>query len=728
MTRTAEQREPLHLTVDACVDHIIDTFGSDLRIGMPLGLGKPVPLINALYRRVKADPRLALTIFTALSLEKPSWSSELERRFLQPFVERVWGGVPDLDYVLDLRRGTLPANVRLHEIFFKAGAYRHDAAIQQDFICSNYTHVVRDCSINGNAIFAHIVARRDGSDGRTHYSASCNADTSLKTLRLFGDDQRRGEKRLRIAMVNPSLPYMYGDAEVDGSMYDVIIDSPEGDYPLFSTPRLPVADADHMIGLHVSALVKDGGTLQIGIGALGDAVASALGLRHDHNGVYLQALQASGIAARHGELIAGVGGTAAFDQGLYGSTEMLVDGFLQLYKSGITKRRVYRHAGIQALANQGVLSENQVPPETIERMLEQDLLPPYLTRKEFDLLQHHGLLRDDVRWEDGEIVDGDVRFSAVLERPENRRRLARCLGSGLKNGVVLTGGFFIGPRDFYDTLRTMPEAERRLFEMTGVEVANQLYGDERLRSLQRKDGRFCNAAMKATLLGHIVSDGTEDGCVVSGVGGQYNFVAMAHALEDGRLVMMVKSTRREGSRVLSNIVYNYGHVTIPRHLRDLVVTEYGIADLRGKSDQEVVKAMLNVADSRFQDELLAEAKRHHKLPEDYVIPDQFRQNTPERLAAALKPFKADGAFAPFPFGSDFSRAEMALAGALKALKAAGAQCKPEELAALLRQLPEQPPAGVMPMLHRMQLGAPASAEEFKLQRTTMLALRLAGMM
>jgi hypothetical protein len=34
----------------------------------------------------------------------------------------------------------------------------------------------------------------------------------------------------------------------------------------------------------------------------------------------------------------------------------------------------------------------------------------------------------------------------------------------------------------------------------------------------------------------------------------------------------------------------------------------------------------------------------------------------------------------------------------------------------------------MPMLHRMQLGAPASAEEFKLQRTTMLALRLAGMM
>lgn len=77
----------------------------------------------------------------------------------------------------------------------------------------------------------------------------------------------------------------------------------------------------------------------------------------------------------------------------------------------------------------------------------------------------------------------------------------------------------------------MPEEERRPFEMTDVYVANQLYGDEVLRSLERKNGRFCNTGMKAALLGGIVSDGLEDGTVISGVGGRYNFVSMAHALK-----------------------------------------------------------------------------------------------------------------------------------------------------------------------------------------------------
>src|SRR5437588_7934177 len=61
---------------------------------------------------------------------------------------------------------------------------------------------------------------------------------------------------------------------------------------------------------------------------------------------------------------------------------------------------------------------------------------------------------------------------------------------------------------------------------------------------------------------------------------------MAHALEDGRSILMIRSTKEEDGRLLSNIRWSYGHVTIPRHLRDIVVTEYGIADLRGRSDAE----------------------------------------------------------------------------------------------------------------------------------------------
>ncbi len=104
-------------------------------------------------------------------------------------------------------------------------------------------------------------------------------------------------------------------------------------------------------------------------------------------------------------------------------------------------------------------------------------------------------------------------------------------------------------------------------------------------------------------------DGLDDGRIVSGVGGQYNFVSQAFALPDARSVIALRATREKDGETLSNVVFSYGHQTIPRHLRDIVVTEYGIADLRGKPDAEVVAAMLDITDSRFQAELLARAKK-----------------------------------------------------------------------------------------------------------------------
>ena len=71
---------------------------------------------------------------------------------------------------------------------------------------------------------------------------------------------------------------------------------------------------------------------------------------------------------------------------------------------------------------------------------------------------------------------------------------------------------------------------------------------------------------------------------------------------------MLRATRQSKGRTQSNIRWNYGHTTIPRHLRDLVATEYGVADLRGKTDRNVIAAMLAITDSRFQDELVRQAK------------------------------------------------------------------------------------------------------------------------
>ena len=84
--------------------------------------------------------------------------------------------------------------------------------------------------------------------------------------------------------------------------------------------------------------------------------------------------------------------------------------------------------------------------------------------------------------------------------------------------------------------------------------------------------------MMATLLGAVISDGLENGQVVSGVGGQYNFVAQAFALAGARSVLALEATRQDRSGSVSNI---HGDETIPRHLRDVIVTEYGIADSGG---------------------------------------------------------------------------------------------------------------------------------------------------
>jgi acyl-CoA hydrolase len=258
----------------------------------------------------------------------------------------------------------------------------------------------------------------------------------------------------------------------------------------------------------------------------------------------------------------------------------------------------------------------------------------------------------------------DLGDRDVLARIESE-----CLREHLKGGVVASAGFFLGPGAFYQALRDMPEDERALINMTSVLKVNHLYDDVELDTLQRREARFINSCLMATLTGAVVSDGLENQRVLSGVGGQSDFVNMAHALPDGRSIITLRSTRESGGRTTSNIRFSYGHTTLPRHLRDFVITEYGIADLRGKSDSEVAAAMLNITDSRFQERLLAKARKAGKLPSGYRIPDRFRNNYPETLEKRLSGARSEGLCTAFPFGSDLTKTEQRLSGALKRLSA-----------------------------------------------------------
>ena len=214
--------------------------------------------------------------------------------------------------------------------------------------------------------------------------------------------------------------------------------------------------------------------------------------------------------------------------------------------------------------------------------------------------------------------------------------------------------------------------------MQRIDFINQLGDHWALATAQRRHARLMNTTMMVTLLGAAVSDGLESGQVVSGVGGQYNFVAMAHELADARSLLLLRATRTTDSEVSSNIVWQYGHVTIPRHLRDIVITEYGVADLRAQSDAEVIKRLLAIADSRFQPALLAAAKQHGKLAADYELPAAQRQNLPERLTESLAPFAQH--LPDFPFGTDFTPDELTMLEALEKLKHASEN--PLELVAL----------------------------------------------
>jgi hypothetical protein len=592
---------------EAIAEAIIRDVGTNLVVGLPLGLGKANHIVNALYARAAADRAISLTLFSALTLEKPNPGNLLERRFITPVIERLFGGYPDLAYAGPLRAGLMPPNIKVIEFFFLAGRWLHVPFAQQHYISANYTHAASYLLARGLNVVTQLVAKRV-VDGVTRYSLSCNTDTTLDVLRARAEG--RASFKL-IGQVNSELPFMPGAGDLPAEEFSAVLDSPETDFPLFAPPSEPITDSKYAIGLHTAGLVRDGGTLQIGIGQIGDALAQGLIVRHRDNAQFRSIMKRLSPATDALE-------TGTFDKGLYGVSEMLTEAFLGLIDAGILTREV--------------------------------------------------------------------------------------------DGVLLHGAFFLGPKSFYRALREMTSEQIARIQMMAVSFTNELYGDEGIKRRARIDARFVNNAMMATLMGAAISDGLENGQVVSGVGGQYNFVAQAFALAGARSVLTVEATRQAGAKPQSNIRWRYGHETIPRHLRDVIVTEYGVADIRGKSDADVIAAMLGVADSRFQAELARQARDAGKLPNNFEIPATQRDNYPDRIAHALKPARDAGLLPSFPFGTDFTEAEQRLIPALQMLQEA--QRSPRRLPGLLWQgLMRTPDAADNDCLARLGLDRPVTLSE-----------------
>ena len=651
--------------LEQCVEALIQKVGKKVVIAG--GFGRPAHIFNELFRRAVEDPSIQLTMITGASFARPKGGSDLEKRFLDPFVDRVFGNLPELAYVEPYMKGRLPENIEVVEVFLQAGAFLNNKHAQQNYVYSNFTHWLRDMVEQGCNVFSQMTCKQV-IDGKLVYSMSGDA-YALDILPRLQELREQGKQVAVIGQVNDELPFMYNDAIVPPETYDFILEDPKYNHRLLGPPSPPVEATDYMIGLNASSLLPDGGTLQIGIGSLGDAITYGCILREEQNERYKAVLAEMGVIDKFGEIIDKVGGTGTFEQGLYGSTEMFADGFRHLYNHKILKRAVYDDAALQRLVNAKKIGES-VTPEALALLVEEGIVSASLGQRDLDFLQKFGIFKDTVTLDNGVLrCADDIEINADLADADAAKQIARhCLGDTLKGGVVLHAGFFLGPQAMYQQLKSMPEVEAKKICMTDIAYVNQLYGCEEIARLQRVKARFINTTVMVSLLGAACSDGLEDGRKISGVGGQYNFVAMAHALDDGRSVLMCRSTRTKGEQVSSNIVWNYGHITIPAHLRDIVITEYGMAMLRGQREKDVVARLLNITDSRFQDELLQQAKQAGKIADDYEIPQQFRNNTPERLTQIVARLQPEGLFPKFPFGTDFTPEEQVLADVLQNLK------------------------------------------------------------
>lgn len=579
------------------VAKVIDRVGQKIVVATPLGIGKPIQFLNALYAQVKNNPTLELTLITALSVLRPKPPPNFTRPLFMPFLERVYGDYEDSHIEIDRRAQRLPKNIKVIEFFLAAGQYLTNPKAQQDFIYSNYTYVVRDILPYGINIIATMIAFQEDFPERVSFSS--NTD-------LTKDLTKACPEALLVGQINNNLPYMYGPgAEINMNKFFSVLNNKDSNRKLFSVPKQPIDSQEYLIGLYASSLIRDDGCLQIGIGNLSDALVHSLILRHSKNEIYKNILDK---LKNYGEC------SSPFSTGLFALTEMLVDGYLELYNNNILKK--------------------SLPDEN--------------------------------------------------------------------NNCIAQAGFFIGSNAFYQQLRDMPKDERMRFSMCSISEINQLYGDEMTKRRQRTNASFVNTCMKASLLGEVISDSLTNGLTISGVGGQYNFVVMAQELADARSIMLCRSVYQKGMHVESNIIFKDGPITIPRHLRDIVVSEYGIAYLRGKTDSEVIKAMLNISDSRFQQMLLRQAKNARKLPADYEIPKQYTHNFPEKNSHLLNQENLKEIFIDFPFGTEFDEDEIILVRLLNKIKV---MSKTKKFLTMLKGLQGTSSPHQQKLLERMNLGS-----------------------
>ncbi|AEV27779.1 MULTISPECIES: acetyl-CoA hydrolase/transferase family protein [Azospira] len=163
--------------------------------------------------------------------------------------------------------------------------------------------------------------------------------------------------------------------------------------------------------------------------------------------------------------------------------------------------------------------------------------------------------------------------------------------------------FALGSNKLYKFMHRNPA-----LEMHPVEFTNDPY------IAARNDKLIAiNATMQVDLLGQCGSESLGFS-PYSGTGGQADFVRAANRSKDGKAFIVVPSTAKDDtiSRIVPTLTPGT-HVTTSKNDINYVVTEYGVAQLRGKSAKQRVEALIGIAHPNFRNELREAAKKMNLL-------------------------------------------------------------------------------------------------------------------
>lgn len=302
---------------------------------------------------------------------------------------------------------------------------------------------------------------------------------------VSSDYSYQGVKSAKVVLaeVNDQVPVVFGDTFIHVSEIDAFV---ETSHPLPEIKPPVIGEVEEAIGKHCASLINDGDTLQLGIGAIPDAVLSQLEDKKD--------------------------------LGIH--SEMISDGVVDLY-------------------NKGVIN---------------------------------------------------------------------CANKSINKGKM-TVTFLMGTKKLYDFAHMNPMVEMRTVDYVNDPVV-----------VAKNNNMVCiNACVQVDFMGQIVSEciGTKQ---ISGVGGQVDFVRGAAMSEDGKgkaIIAMPSVNKTRDGGMISKIVPYIDHgaaVTTSRCDADYVVTEYGIAKMKGRTLHDRARQLINIAHPDFREELKEQFKERFNIP------------------------------------------------------------------------------------------------------------------